>query len=95
MAGPVHRDDALLLFGDQQVQVEADVGLFLPDTGLWGGFLRDVPAWLPGTMSTAEEVRLRMSTGQERRIRPLAVSSDETSVPFNGGRNSAVLSVSV
>lgn len=34
--------DAWLLLGDQQIAVEVDLGLFLPDTGLWGGVLRHV-----------------------------------------------------
>lgn len=35
--------DAWLLLGDQQIAVEVDLGLFLPDAGLWGGVLRHVP----------------------------------------------------
>ncbi|MFI2415727.1 hypothetical protein [Streptomyces sp. NPDC018947] len=75
--------DAYLLVGDQEIAVAVDLGLFLPDTGLWGGVVRHVPGWLAGTMRDAE-ARLRLPTGQERRIRPLARPDDETSVPFIG-----------
>ncbi|MFD7246811.1 hypothetical protein [Streptomyces massasporeus] len=84
MADHLLCDDALLLVGDQQIEVQVDVGLFLPDTGSWGGVLRQIPPPLANTVKSATEVRLRMSTGQERRIRLLAGSSDETSVPFMG-----------
>lgn len=83
MAAQLRCDDAWLLLGDQQIAVEVDLGVFLPDTGLWGGVLRHVPAGLAGAMRDAE-ARLRLPTGQERRIRPLAIPDDETSVPFIG-----------
>ncbi|MGW4102045.1 hypothetical protein [Streptomyces sp. NPDC004976] len=84
MAAHLRCDDAWLLVCDQQIAVEVDLGLFLPDAALWGGILRHVPGWLAGAMRDAE-ARLRLPTGQERRIRPLATPDDETSVPFIGG----------
>lgn len=72
MADHLPCDDALLLFGDQQIDVQVDEGLFLPDTGSWGGVLRQIPKQLAGTVKHASDVRLRMSSGQERRIRLLA-----------------------
>ncbi|MGK5693254.1 hypothetical protein ACSNOJ_10175 [Streptomyces sp. URMC 128] len=84
MAADLHRDDALLLVDDQQIAVEVDFGLFLPDKGSWGGVLRRVPEWVAGAVKSADEVRLRLSSGHERRIRPLAVPDDEISVPFVG-----------
>ncbi|PTH90478.1 hypothetical protein C9J60_06080 [Streptomyces sp. A244] len=83
MAPHLRSYDAWLLVGDHQIAVEADLGLFLPDTGVWGGILRHVPGWLAGAMRDAE-ARLRLPTGQECRIRPLAIPDDETSVPFIG-----------
>ncbi|MER7900967.1 hypothetical protein ABTX62_34115 [Streptomyces sp. NPDC096046] len=71
MSGPLRCVDGTLIVGDQQIAVEADVGVFLPDTGMWGGILRRVPAWLATSLRGAEEVRLRLPTGQVRRIRPL------------------------
>ncbi|MEV4790167.1 hypothetical protein AB0K53_32835 [Streptomyces tuirus] len=84
MADHVRSDDALLLFDDQQIEVQADVGLFLPDTGAWGGILRPIPERLADTIRNAEPVCLRMSSGQERPIRLLTVHADDTSVPFVG-----------
>ncbi|GAB2768799.1 hypothetical protein [Streptomyces bullii] len=77
-------DDALLLVDDQQIAVGADFGVFLPDKGLWGGVLRHVPEWVAAAVKNADEVRLRLPSGHERRIRPLAAPGDETSVPFMG-----------
>ncbi|MFE6365605.1 hypothetical protein ACFVP3_37190 [Streptomyces sp. NPDC057806] len=71
-----------LLVGDQRIAVEADLGLFLPDRGAWGGFLRQVPGWMADTVQETG-ARLRMPTGQERRTRPLAIPDDETPVPFH------------
>jgi hypothetical protein len=84
MAADLRCDDALLLIDDQQIPVEADLGLFLLDKGLWGGVLRRVPKWVEGAVISADEVRLRLSSGHERRIRPLAAPGDQTSVPFIG-----------
>ncbi|WP_158694539.1 hypothetical protein [Streptomyces canus] len=75
--------DAWLFLGDQQIAVEVDLGLLLPDTGVWGGVLRRVPGWL-AEVSRDAEARLRLPTGDERRIRPLATPDGETSVPFIG-----------
>ncbi|MCL7428938.1 hypothetical protein [Streptomyces sp. YS415] len=50
MADRLRCADAWLLVGDQQNAVEADLGLFLPDTGSWGGFLRHDPGWMADTM---------------------------------------------
>ncbi len=82
MAARLRCDDAWLLVGDQQIAVKVDLGLFLPDTGLWGGVLH-LPERLAGAMRDAE-ARLRLPTGQERRIRPRAGPDEETSVPFIG-----------
>jgi hypothetical protein len=84
MAAYLHRDDALLLVDDQQIAVEVDLGLFLPDKGSWGGVLRRVPQWVAGAVKNADEVRLRLSSGHERRIRPLAAPGYENYVPFMG-----------
>ncbi|MFI7020877.1 hypothetical protein [Streptomyces sp. NPDC050164] len=84
MAADLRCDDALLLVDDQQIPVGADLGLFLPDRGLWGGVLRRVPEWVAGAVKNADAVRLRLSSGHERRIRPLGAPGDETSVPFIG-----------
>ncbi|MER7404792.1 hypothetical protein ABT373_20415 [Streptomyces sp. NPDC000070] len=75
--------DAWLILGDQQIAVEVDLALFLPDTGLWGGVLHHVPRRQAGAMREAE-ASLRLPTGEEPRIRPLAIPDDETSVPFIG-----------
>ncbi|MEU2718728.1 hypothetical protein [Streptomyces sp. NPDC007205] len=83
MSARLRCDDAWFLLGDQRIAMEVDLGLFLPDTGLWGGVLRHVPVGLADAMRDAE-ARLRLPTGQERRIRPLAMPNDETSVPFIG-----------
>lgn len=84
MAAPRRFDDTVLLLGDQQIAVEVDVGLFLPDGGLWGGVLRHVPERLANAVRDADDVRLRLPTGQERRIRPLVTTNVETCVPFVG-----------
>jgi hypothetical protein len=83
MADHLRSADGWLVVDDQQIAVEVDLGLFLPDTGLWGGVLCTLPQGLAGTMRDAE-VRLRPETGQERRIRLLAGPHDETSVAFVG-----------
>ncbi|MFD0551550.1 hypothetical protein ACFQ0X_21965 [Streptomyces rectiviolaceus] len=64
------------------------MGVFLPDTGLWGGILHRVPTWLAVGLPSADQVRLRLPTGQERRVRPLeiaeAIDGRDVSVPFLG-----------
>lgn len=88
MDGPLRFIDATLIVGDQQIRVEADVGVFLPDTGMWGGILHHVPARVAAGMRNAEQARLCLPTGQERRIRPLEIADPrgETYVsrPFVG-----------
>ncbi|MEW2252309.1 hypothetical protein ACFW6K_22385 [Streptomyces sp. NPDC058733] len=83
MAAHLRCDDVLLLLEDQRIAVEVDLGLFLPDTGLWGGVLRRVPRWVAHAMRDAG-ARLRFPSGWERRIRPLVIPDDETSVLFIG-----------
>ncbi|WP_326844586.1 hypothetical protein OHB33_41310 (plasmid) [Streptomyces sp. NBC_01558] len=61
----------MLLVGQDQATVEADLGVFVP-TGkqAWGGLLRCVPMRLAAAMQQSGEALLRMPGGQERRIRP-------------------------
>ncbi|MFJ7968911.1 hypothetical protein [Streptomyces sp. NPDC096324] len=83
MAAHLRSEDGWLILGDQQIPVEVDLGLFLPDTGLWGGVLQNLPPGLAGTLRDAE-VRLRLQNDQVREIRLLAGPHDETSVSFVG-----------
>jgi hypothetical protein len=91
MASDLRCDDAVLLVGDQDFSVEVDLGLFLPDTGVWGGVLRCVPESLAGAVRNMHDLRLCLSSGQERQIRPFPAVLDETWIPFMGGRVGAVL----
>ncbi|OUD03108.1 hypothetical protein [Streptomyces swartbergensis] len=88
MDGPFRFIDATLIVGDQQIPVEADLGVFLPGTGMWGGILHHVPARLAAGMRNAGQVRLCLPTGQERRIRPLEIADPRSetyvSMPFVG-----------
>lgn len=84
MASDLRCDDAVLLVGDQEFSVEVDVSLFLPDAGVWGGVLRCVPESLAGAVRNTHDLRLRLSSGQERQIRALAAVLDETWIPFMG-----------
>lgn len=62
--------DAQLLLGDQETAVDVDLGgcsCQTPECG--GGVLRNVPPDLAAAVTTADEVRLRLSTGHQRRIR--------------------------
>ncbi|MFB7245617.1 hypothetical protein CW362_09850 [Streptomyces populi] len=83
MAAHLRSEDGWLLVGDRRIVVEVDLGLFLPDTGLWGGVLRNIPRGLASSVRDVE-ARLQLQTGQARRIRLLAGPDDETSVPFIG-----------
>ncbi|WP_406835315.1 hypothetical protein ACICHK_02080 [Streptomyces sp. AHU1] len=83
MAAHLRSEDGWLLVGDQQIVVEVDLGLFLPDTGLWGGVLHNIPGGLASSMRDVE-ARLRLQTGRVRRIRLLAGPDDEMSVAFIG-----------
>ena len=83
MAAYLRCDDVLLLIEEQPIAVEVDLGLFVPATGLWGGVLRRVPRWVAQAMANAD-ARLRSPNGWERRIRPLVIPDDDTSVPFIG-----------
>ncbi|WP_020123731.1 hypothetical protein [Streptomyces canus] len=84
MRADLRCDDALLFVGDQQIAVEVDLGLFLPDTGVWGGVLNRIPPSMVDQVRSAHEAHVRLSSGQKRRIRPLAAPIDGTSVPFMG-----------
>ncbi|MFF9135576.1 hypothetical protein ACF1AY_35055 [Streptomyces sp. NPDC014776] len=84
-------DDALLILGGEEIAVEVDLGLVLPGRGFWGGVLRRIPASLAAEVQTADEVRLRLSNGQERRIRPLTGRGDSLSAVFLGEGGCAVL----
>ena len=77
-------DDALLFVGDEQIAVEVDLGLLLPDLGVWGGVLHGIPQQLVDHVRCAHELRVRLSSGQERRIRPLAGPLDGAAVSFIG-----------
>ncbi|MGC0400476.1 hypothetical protein RKD27_003120 [Streptomyces sp. SAI-126] len=88
MAGHISCNHATLMVDDRRVAIAVDLGLFLPDTGTWGGIVRRVLTRLAVGLRDADEVRICLPTGEERRIRPLdsVHPSDEAfvSVPFMG-----------
>ncbi|MFG2707409.1 hypothetical protein [Streptomyces sp. NPDC048386] len=61
---------AVLVVGNEQVPVEADLGELTPaDHPQWGGLLRGVPERLAAAMQRGEDARLRWPDGQERSVR--------------------------
>ncbi|MGW2836066.1 hypothetical protein [Streptomyces sp. NPDC001286] len=82
--------DATLILGDRQCAVEADVCVFTPEQGRWGGILHRVPAELLSLLHEADEIRLRLDAGHKRPIRPLDIpvlqppEGADASVPFIG-----------
>lgn len=80
---------AVLVVGDEQVPVEAELGELTPDgSGQWGGFLRGVPVRLATAVHQGQDARLRLPDGQERGLRPAGVprmdSQGRLVVPFLG-----------
>jgi hypothetical protein len=61
----------VLVVGDEQVPVEAELGELTPAGGWeWGGFLRGMPVRLAAARRQGEDARLRMPDGQEHGLRP-------------------------
>ncbi|MET9813691.1 hypothetical protein [Streptomyces sp. NPDC006355] len=61
----------VLLAGEEQVAVEAQLGVFTPaGEPEWGGLLRGVPPWLSAVMRQLDDVSLRIPGEEERRIQP-------------------------
>ncbi|MFF3313521.1 hypothetical protein [Streptomyces sp. NPDC002952] len=79
----------MLVVGDQQLVVQADLGVLRPDPeASWGGILRNVPTRLLIDLHVYDDIRLRLPDGQERFIRPLdgihAEDTDFTPLYFAG-----------
>ncbi|MFJ8802800.1 hypothetical protein [Streptomyces sp. NPDC102487] len=61
----------MLLVGQEQAAIEADLGVFMPaGERAWGGLLRCVPIRLAAAMQHSGETLLRLPDGQERKIHP-------------------------
>ncbi|MBT2419549.1 hypothetical protein J7F01_15420 [Streptomyces sp. ISL-22] len=55
--------------GEEQVAVQAELGVFTPARDPeWGGLLRGVPPWLAVAMCQLDDVRLRLPGEEERRV---------------------------
>ncbi|MET7458116.1 hypothetical protein ABZT03_40995 [Streptomyces sp. NPDC005574] len=80
---------AVLVVGDEQAPVEAELGELTPAGGWeWGGLLRGVPARFSAAMRQGEGARLRLPDGQERRLHPAEMPKMDSQgllvVPFVG-----------
>lgn len=63
---------AVLLVGEEQIPVEAELGVFTPAVKLeWGGLLRGAPLRLATAIRQHDDVRLRFPGEEERRIHPM------------------------
>jgi hypothetical protein len=80
----------VLVVGDEQVPVEAELGELTPaGRWEWGGSLRGMPVRLAAAMRQGEDARLRIPDGQEHGLRPAGMprmdSQSCLAVPLLGG----------
>ncbi len=81
-------EPVLLLMGGEQVEIEADLGVFSPGGDSWGGFLRGVPVRLAAAVQRGDDAPIHLRDGQKRLIHPLGPSRLDDQgrllVPFVG-----------